>query len=343
MIAPILMMPGYSTEQTYARTGYFRNGMYKCWPGGGYINASRSRDPWGTPVTNLQPGLFMGQRTANNGWQPAFLGALSSAVASGDTSFTVTAAMATEIVRRVGSTGSLYLIGPTSANGTVATTPRTVTYSAVNTTTGVVTVTATGANEVQTINIGGTPSAGTFRLGIPLSTGAYVWTDTIAHNATFSTVISNINTALDNVLGASKVVASGSAYTAIALTFSGSGYNYTDQSPVQVDTSALTDATTVGVTQTTAGASGAYAAGTLVAETDGSHTPKSFIEPGYGRLVVTNDATPTQLPWDQIPIEGTVMWSSLFPVITDTGIRQWIKDRMDANGGTKFIFDDVIS
>lgn len=336
-------MPGYSTEQTFARLGYFRNGMYQTWPGGGYLNASRSRDPWSSVVTNLQPGLFMGQRTANNGWQPAFVGVLSSPVATGDTTITVTAAMATEIVRRIGSTGTLLLIGPTTANGTVASSPRSVTYSAVNTTTGAITVTATGTNEVQTLNIGGTPSGGTFKLGIPLSTGVYVWTDTIAHNATFGTVITNINAALDNVLGASKVVASGSAYTAIALTFSGTGFAATDYPPIMVDVSALTDATTASVAQTTAGVSGAFAAGTLVAENDGSYIPKSFIEPGYGRLVATNDATPTTLPWDQIPMEGTVMWSNLFPVITDLGIRQWIKDKMDADGGFKFVFDDAVS
>jgi hypothetical protein len=48
-----------------------------------------------------------------------------------------------EIVRRIGSSGTFKLTGPATAGGTAAT--QTVTYSAVNQTTGVITCSALGA------------------------------------------------------------------------------------------------------------------------------------------------------------------------------------------------------
>jgi hypothetical protein len=55
-----------------------------------------------------------------------------------DLTLTVSAATATEIVRRIGSAGTLKLVGPPTAAGVVAT--ASVVYTAVNTTTGVITV-----------------------------------------------------------------------------------------------------------------------------------------------------------------------------------------------------------
>ena len=49
-------------------------------------------------------------------------------------------------MRRIGSTGTFNLIGPASAAGSNNTTQ--VTYSAVNTTTGVITITNIGANRI---------------------------------------------------------------------------------------------------------------------------------------------------------------------------------------------------
>lgn len=107
---------------------------------------------------------------------------------------------------------------------------------------------AGGAGETQLLAIGGTVSGGTFKLGIRLPNGGgMVWTDTIAHNATFATVISAANTALDDVLGAGMVVASGSAYTAITLTFSGAGFAGNTFPVASVDVAALTGATTASV------------------------------------------------------------------------------------------------
>lgn len=53
---------------------------------------------------------------------------------------------AKEIVRRIGASGTFKITGPPTAGGTVAT--QVVTFSAVNTATGAVTITAIGADAV---------------------------------------------------------------------------------------------------------------------------------------------------------------------------------------------------
>jgi hypothetical protein len=118
-------------------------------PGGATIAGAYSRDPGNTgDVHVLRAGLIMGKRTADSKMAPTVLGVLSEAYTSGGTELTVTAAQATEIARRVGSsgTGTLKAIGPPSAAGTVAATA--ITFSAVDTTTGVITVTSLGVNKV---------------------------------------------------------------------------------------------------------------------------------------------------------------------------------------------------
>lgn len=119
-------------------------------------------------------------------------------------------------------------------------------------------------NEVQTVAFGAAATAGTVKLGIRVPTTGMevedwplVWTDAIAWSATDATYLSNINAALDNVLGSSKVVATAIAATdtdlGFVLTFSGSGYSGIKHPFVEVDASALTSVTTVTVTRTTAG------------------------------------------------------------------------------------------
>ena len=113
------------------------------------IDASETRDPTNTPVTLVQSGVLFGQITANKKWAPSIIGTLTSAytgVGTSNTSMQVSAATATEIVRRIGSSGTFKLTGPPTSGGTVATT--TVTYSAVNTSTGVITVTDPDVNAI---------------------------------------------------------------------------------------------------------------------------------------------------------------------------------------------------
>jgi len=119
--------------------------------GGGVIRGADSRDTGNTgDLDYLRAGLLMGINSSTNKWAPSILGVTTVAYdnsASINTTLTVSAATATEINRRIGSSGTLTCIGPPSSAGTVAST--TVTYSAVNTTTGVITVTALGADKIS--------------------------------------------------------------------------------------------------------------------------------------------------------------------------------------------------
>lgn len=111
-------------------------------PGGLVIDGSKSRDLGNTGDTDvLRAGLAMGKITASGKYAPAVIGTLvypHAADGSGNLLLTVTAAVAAEIVRRIGTSGTLTLTGPPSAAGTVA--QAEYTFSAVNTTTGVITI-----------------------------------------------------------------------------------------------------------------------------------------------------------------------------------------------------------
>lgn len=116
-------------------------------PGGKIINGALSGDPLNTEnVRVLRAGLMMGIITSSGLYAPSVIGVTTAAYTSGGTTLTVSAATATEIVRRVGSSGSLKAIGPPTAAGTVAETS--VTFSAVNTSTGAITVTSLGVDKV---------------------------------------------------------------------------------------------------------------------------------------------------------------------------------------------------
>jgi hypothetical protein len=67
----------------------------------------------------------------------------TAAAAAAATSLSVAPAVAAELLRRVGVTGTFKLVGPPTAGGTVAT--QTVTYTVVNTVSGAITVNALGA------------------------------------------------------------------------------------------------------------------------------------------------------------------------------------------------------
>lgn len=340
MMRPVLGTPGVSDERSFGHKHVFRDGKYDALPGGGYINCTKSRDPFtGGPTSVLSPGTLIGQVGTTQRWATSFFGKLAAGIVAGATSLTVSAAEATEIVRRkAGSTGSLLIVGPPVA-GAPAQVGQ-LTFSAVNTSTGVVTVSATGANEVQTAAFTGTPSGGTFRVGLILPDWSISWTGTSAHNATFATVISNLNTALDAAFGTSKIVASGSAYTAVAFTFSGAGFANREHPLLVIDVGALTGATGVTVVETTKGNIGTYIAGSLIADTDGTHVPKSLIPPGYGIMVADEFSSPTVEQLPVIPYGGIIDWAQVNPTVTDASIRLWIEQQMSALPGGKFTFSD---
>lgn len=121
-------------------------------PGPVTVDGTVSADAGNTPyVWVLRAGHMLGKDTTSGKYESSIIGicggaAIGTAYTSGGTTLTVSAATATEIVRRIGSSGTFNVIGPPSAAGTVATTLTT--FSAVNTTTGAITVTSLGVNKI---------------------------------------------------------------------------------------------------------------------------------------------------------------------------------------------------
>ncbi|HEY1923276.1 MAG TPA: hypothetical protein VGG44_11050 [Tepidisphaeraceae bacterium] len=112
------------------------------------VDGTNSSNPLNAPYTwLLWAGTLMGRVTASGKYANSVLGLSSAAAASAATSVTTDVNTAAEIVRRIGASGTFKLTGPPAAAGTVAT--EVVTYSAVNTTTGVITCTALSAAAVS--------------------------------------------------------------------------------------------------------------------------------------------------------------------------------------------------
>jgi len=110
-------------------------------PGGAVIDGALSRDPSNTDdVDVLQPGLLMGRESTDQKFAPSIIGAILNAEIATATAIEVTPAVAVEIVRRFGATGTFNLTGPEAAAGTVAT--EIVTYTDVDVVTGIITVDA---------------------------------------------------------------------------------------------------------------------------------------------------------------------------------------------------------
>jgi hypothetical protein len=112
------------------------------------IDGTNSSNPLNAPyVWLLWAGTLMGQITATSKYANSVIGLTGAAAASAATSVSTDVNTAAEIVRRIGASGTFKLTGPPATGGTVAT--QVVTYSAVNTTTGVITCTALSAAAVS--------------------------------------------------------------------------------------------------------------------------------------------------------------------------------------------------
>lgn len=107
--------------------------------GGGIIDGAESRDIGNSSdIDKLRAGLLMGRITSGGKWAPSILGVTDGAYSDGETNLEVTPATAVEIVRRIGATGDLTVTGPATAGTAVSS--ATKTYSAVNVTTGDITI-----------------------------------------------------------------------------------------------------------------------------------------------------------------------------------------------------------
>jgi hypothetical protein len=102
------------------------------------LDGSKSRDPENTgDIVVVRAGRLLGKITASKKYAPATIGTLVNAEIATSTQIELSSAQATELVRRVGSTGNIIITGPPTAGGTVAN--ETVAYTAVDTGTGAVT------------------------------------------------------------------------------------------------------------------------------------------------------------------------------------------------------------
>lgn len=144
-IVPNIGRPGIGSALEAQALNVSRDGSLSYFPAGGTIEGTKARDTTNTTsVLTLQAGLLMGKITTGGFWANSIIGVTSGAYTSGGTSLSTSAAAVTELVRRVGASGTFKLIGPATAGGANVT--ATVTYSAASGTT--ITITNIGANKI---------------------------------------------------------------------------------------------------------------------------------------------------------------------------------------------------
>lgn len=331
--------PGIGTALSAVRRNVSRNGALDFYPAGGTIKGTKARDPGNSDTTlNLRPGLVMGKITSGGYWANSILGLTNGALTGTGTTLTVAAAVVTELVRRVGASGTFKLTGPPTAAGTVRT--LTVTYSAASGTS--ITITALNVNEVQRINFNIAATGGNVVLKVPHPSGDMITTTTAAWNATDATFLSNINTVLDVATGVSGGIVA-SAISAVdtdlgfLLTYSGTGYAGLPQPMAEVVT-LPTSSTTWNAIRTVTGVDGRFVTLSVVQPTDGSETPLSIIPDGYG-LVIPDDSS--DIDFAMIPVAGTLDTTQIIDYPSDASLKTWLKNSLSTLAGGKWIFSDV--
>lgn len=98
--------------------------------------------------------------------------------------------------------------------------------------------------------------------------------------------------------------------------------------------SAIASATTLTITATSAD----FAAGSIIAPTDGSETPRCIIDDGYGIKVTDEDGTAIDAPFTHPLVAGVIDSSQIVHWSSDTSVQEWLKDTLNDNGA--FVFDD---
>lgn len=338
-------IPGVGSDVTSTPRIIFRDGTVNGYfSQGRYINGSLSRDTGNTgDLGVLRPGLLMGQISATGFYAPAVIGTVGTAYASGTSLVVNNAATGTEIVRRIGATGTFKITGPPTANGTVRT--QTVTYSAVSSDS--ITITALPVADVWTLTAPAGQDAGTYQLEITTGKGtsAEVVATTVALAAAAnSATVDAALEALTNV-GVAGVAAVYSDPT-LTLTFAAA------LGPVHVRV--VSDTTNDGgvfeggwaAVHTTTGVDGRFVAGSLIQPTDGSEIIKTFIPDGLNAfgLKVVDDAgvSVAQVPFPHMPIAGVVDSSQFLPAWpSDTSLQAHIVAALRA-AGVAYGFDHLL-
>lgn len=343
-IAPLpLGMPGSVTGDLVTFKTIWMNGAGVYKPGGGFVLTAGTRDVTNTSGTGiLRTGLVMAWNSTTKAYTNFIIGTSSAALTGAGTTLTINAAGATELVRRVGSTGTFTLTGPEAAAGTVQ--QRTVTYSAVNTTTGAITITALGTNQVEYVRMNIASTGGNLQLNVSTAAGARVTTANIAWSATDATYLASINSALDTATGVvggivATAIPSVDTDLGVALTYSGTGYAGKTFSPAVVIVYPTSSTSSVVQSVTTA-VQGAFAAGSWVSSVD-YNTPMSLIEipPWPSDMSLITD---TYTDWGQIPMAGAIRTAAIIDYPSDTSLQAWLKTQLSTLAGNKFSFSDSI-
>jgi hypothetical protein len=367
LIPPVIGQPGVQNGNTVQYREAFRDpGSVLYFPSGGVIAQTAQDYSNSLNPLNLRAGLMMGRVTSTKQWLPSFLGNLSAALVGTSTSLTTSAVSAAEIVRRIGTTGTFTLTGGSLAGRTART--STITYSAVNTTSGVVTITAplvANVDGIEALPAVDTTGSGTFTLTIEGRTTA-----AITYSATIATLITNINAQLNLTFGTGGIVASGASLAALVLTFQGENFN---GRPILPSTNGTVTANVIatlitgstgytlgnnptssgvgaalagGSTTSTAGVtgdSGNFIVGSMIGASDGSQVPLTVVDSGSGLLMLYNNSGP--IDWPQIPYSGLLLTANLLPFWpTDTGLQQYIQNSMNQPGSPgRMGFDSLFS
>ncbi len=151
MLQQVLGLPGMRAAKTVvSRMVTYGGYIPSVLPVGRILSGECTRDPSNTPdVGRIRAGVLLGKiSTVVNSlgtvghYAPSILGVTTNSEAVGSTSIQVSAAVATELARRCGSSGTFTLTGPAVAGGPIIS--EVVTYSGIS---GVnITVTAIANN-----------------------------------------------------------------------------------------------------------------------------------------------------------------------------------------------------
>lgn len=336
---PIVGLPGVGNtrEVSYRRvTSGSHPTMHL--PGGVVIAGAYASDPGNTthPYV-LRAGLAMGKRTADSLYAASILGVTSESIEGNETVIDIPAATATEIIRRIGATGTVKFTGPPVASGTVRT--MTATFSSVGASS--ITITALGVAAVWTLTNTAGADGGSFGIRVTLPSGVAAETAVLAYNESAA----NIQTALEALanVGAGNVTVSGSAGGPYTVTFS------SNLGAVTVST--VNDSTNDGavweggvvVAQTTAGVDGRFVTGSLIQPTDGSETPLGLIDDGSGLRVADADLTRVSVQYANLIIGGHVNATQIIDFPADTSTATWLKTQLNSVNGSAFVFTNTFN
>ena len=206
MSTSVLLSPGQTVGQQISPRSVFTNPKSRrISPSFYFFDGAAARDPDNAPTSLLRAGLIVGKES--NGYANSIIGISTAPLGGAQTTLIVPPNAAVYVVRGNGVTGTFNLTGEPEAGAAART--LAVVYSAVNQTTGSITITPTATsgnaavNAVQTATFTDSYGTGTFTVSVEGLT-----TSAITYSLTNATLVTNINAQLDAAFGTAAIVAS---------------------------------------------------------------------------------------------------------------------------------------